>query len=120
MARKPPLSDEQVLEIVRLHDRGVQPARIAEQFGRCKDTIRSIVLGRTYRGVTCPDHKPGPACECRTCRIYRRHEENQKLALAVSTAFRCVVCNAPVSRRVVVVQRARGLVRCNDCDRRRK
>lgn len=108
------------MEIVRLHKRGMSMADIAPKFGRTANTIRSIVIGDSYRSVTGREHKPGVPCECLTCGIAHREDGNLEIAEAAVGEFVCVSCGERVERRVTIVRRARGRVLCDFCDGRRR
>jgi hypothetical protein len=120
MAPKPTLTDDNVLEIVRLHERGLHPDQIAPQFGRAPGTIRSIVTGKSYRHVTGLGHRTGPDCDCYLCLIVKREEANLNVAESTCCAVHCLGCQKPMRLLVTTVLRDHGAIRCTACGGRRK
>lgn len=120
MGQKPRLTDDEVMEIVRLYSRGMRSGEIAPKFGRSRDSVQSIVLGKSYREVTARDHESGNRkCVCLACVMQKRQEVNLAIADRAECPVRCQVCQCWVSRRVSDVQHKHGLVLCDDCDGRR-
>lgn len=122
MAPKQPLTGDQILEVLRLFNRNMPIAEIAPKFDRSVETIRKILNGEAYRGVTGRTHTPGAQCACPACWRVRIEEHNLDIADGVEAEFRCVAsgCGAPVERRAVMVVRSHGQARCDKHDRRRK
>jgi IS30 family transposase len=119
MAPKRSLSDEDVLQILQLHESGMSMAKIAARFDRNSSTIRQILLGETYRHVTGRGHTSTDTCTCRSCAKNRRQEANLDAADNAICEVACMGCGCGVVRKASVVKRTRGLVLCDQCDGRR-
>ena len=120
MAPKPTLADEEVLQIIRLHERGMHPSQIAPQFGRAENTIRLIITGKSYRHVTGLGHRAGPKCDCFLCSIVNRENVNLNVAESTSVAVHCTGCQRPMRLLVTTVLREHGAIRCTACGGRHK
>lgn len=120
MGTKPKLTDDEVLQIVRLYTRGMSLRGISSQFHRSPDTIRLIVTGKSYRHVTAQGHAPGGDCECFLCEIAKREGVNLKIADAATTVFYCLGCGKPLQVRVTAALRDHGTIRCIACGGRYK
>lgn len=120
MAPKPPLTDDEVMAILRLHQRGMRSAEIGPKFNRSRDSIQLIVLGKSYRAVTAREHESGNReCVCLACVMKNRQDANLKIADRAECPVQCQACQVWMSRRVADVLRKHGLVLCDDCDGRR-
>lgn len=120
MAPKPPLTPSEVMEVMRLSERGATPQQIAPQFGRTDSTIRKILTGATHRDVTGRNHKAnGKFCDCYICILRARQDANLLIVDRAECPVHCQLCDCWVSRRVADVLHTHGRVLCDDCDGRR-
>lgn len=130
MSRRRLLSDEQVRAVVADAKRGIPHARIARHFGVRPDVVTYIMSGRGYTDITGmkrrtytpePGQEPcSPDSPCARCRLDTTRDVNVTTAQALQADVRCVACDSAMTRPVEVVLKAGGLVRCEQCDGRRK
>lgn len=119
MGARPPLTEHQILEIVRLYKQGESIPTIAPKVDRSTDTIRRIIMGRSFRSLTCHDHVPGGSCPCLNCAYERCRDDNLTVAERSRCQVRCQYCRGLFWRKVLDVVSRHGLVFCDSCDGRR-
>jgi hypothetical protein len=112
------LPEAEVLEVLRLFDRGMPIPEIAPKFLRSEQAIKRIVFSQSRRDVTCAGHKPEADCDCRGCRYYRLQDKNIDAADRAGCSVTCLQCGGKVMRLAWKVQRAGGLVLCTQCEGR--
>lgn len=119
--QKQPLSDEQVWEIVRLHeDQGQTLEQIAVQFDRALQTIQLIVKRKTYRHVTDPDYHRRRKCNsCPDCVRDRRREQNAIIGETAHLTGVCVQCGEAAHVKVKTLLAHPGRILCSEHDKRR-
>lgn len=116
---KPPLSDDQVREIVRMHADKWTLEAIGSKFGRTGDCIGDIVHGKTYRHVTAPRIHDPKRCPCPRCIQQRRREENFERGQTAMATGVCWHCGNDTPARVKTMLSRPPLVVCAACRAKR-
>lgn len=119
MKSKPPLSDDQVREILRMYADDWTVKSIGIKFERTPAAIYTIVNGQSYRHITAPHMHDPKSCRCLGCMQQRHREENLARGLAAEAVGVCRRCGAETPVKVTALLSRPGNVLCARHDGRR-
>lgn len=117
MSRKPRYTIDELRDIRRLADEGMEVGDIARLYRRDLPSIDNVLSGGRLSTLNAQMPKD-TRCECRKCLIRDRRDTNRDLMYAAQTLAVCVHCGTEIAVTVDELIANRMAVSCDSCERK--